>query len=163
MGIYLPEMPCKFCGKPLGSDKDQLIGFAAWVSSNPLILELNDTVVHRRCLSQWEKRDDFIKAYNQAMKRNKYGQLKIDRNGQVRYKKCFPLRAFAAGLIIRLYIYIRGFSDRILGLFKGTKTCDPATACPFCNKPLRSSRAKQCPHCSADWHDPKNVKGLPVP
>jgi hypothetical protein len=25
--------------------------------------------------------------------------------------------------------------------------------CPYCGKPVRTSRARQCPHCFADWHD----------
>jgi hypothetical protein len=25
--------------------------------------------------------------------------------------------------------------------------------CPFCGKPLRTSRAKQCRHCGQDWHE----------
>ena len=25
--------------------------------------------------------------------------------------------------------------------------------CPFCNKILRSKKARQCPHCLEDWHD----------
>ena len=28
----------------------------------------------------------------------------------------------------------------------------PGPPCPFCGKPLRTSRAKQCPHCLSDWH-----------
>lgn len=28
----------------------------------------------------------------------------------------------------------------------------PGTPCPLCGKPLRTSRARQCPHCGADWH-----------
>lgn len=27
------------------------------------------------------------------------------------------------------------------------------TACPYCGKPLRPERAKQCPHCFKSWHD----------
>jgi hypothetical protein len=25
--------------------------------------------------------------------------------------------------------------------------------CPYCGGPLRTARARQCPHCLADWHD----------
>lgn len=32
--------------------------------------------------------------------------------------------------------------------------------CPYCGKPLRTSRAKQCQHCLLDWHDPDNVRKL---
>lgn len=28
----------------------------------------------------------------------------------------------------------------------------PGPPCPFCGKPLRTSKARQCPHCHADWH-----------
>ncbi len=29
--------------------------------------------------------------------------------------------------------------------------------CPYCGKPLRTTFAKQCRHCGADWHDSENV------
>jgi len=32
--------------------------------------------------------------------------------------------------------------------------------CPYCERPLRSARAKQCRHCHRDWHDSENVKKL---
>jgi hypothetical protein len=32
--------------------------------------------------------------------------------------------------------------------------------CPYCGKPLKSARAKQCPHCSMDWHDPVHPRSL---
>lgn len=34
--------------------------------------------------------------------------------------------------------------------------------CPYCGKSLKTALAKQCPHCSMDWHDPKNPKRLGV-
>lgn len=32
--------------------------------------------------------------------------------------------------------------------------------CPYCGKPLRTSLAKQCPHCLMDWHEPDNPRSL---
>ena len=36
----------------------------------------------------------------------------------------------------------------------------PGKPCPYCDKPLRTSLAKQCPHCLMDWHDPGNPRHL---
>ena len=32
--------------------------------------------------------------------------------------------------------------------------------CPYCGQPLKTARAKQCPHCFMDWHDAANPKSL---
>ena len=32
--------------------------------------------------------------------------------------------------------------------------------CPYCGKPLKTSRAKQCPHCNMDWHNAAKPKRL---
>ncbi len=36
----------------------------------------------------------------------------------------------------------------------------PGPPCPYCQKPLRTTLAKQCPHCLMDWHDPENPRNL---
>jgi hypothetical protein len=30
---------------------------------------------------------------------------------------------------------------------------DLDTTCPFCGKPLRTKKSKQCPHCFKSWHN----------
>jgi len=35
--------------------------------------------------------------------------------------------------------------------------------CPYCDGNLRSAKARQCPECLQDWHDPDNVKTLGSP
>jgi hypothetical protein len=36
----------------------------------------------------------------------------------------------------------------------------PGPPCPYCGKELRTSLAKQCPHCLMQWRDPNNPKKI---
>ena len=36
-----------------------------------------------------------------------------------------------------------------------SKRFDYKSSCPYCGKPLRTSKAKQCPHCFKSWHKHK--------
>lgn len=35
----------------------------------------------------------------------------------------------------------------------------PGPPCPYCGRPLRTSKARQCPHCHTDWHPPREPAG----
>ncbi|MEM7245448.1 MAG: hypothetical protein AAF533_08890 [Acidobacteriota bacterium] len=45
----------------------------------------------------------------------------------------------------------------------GVHEADPVTPCPYCGEPLRTPKAKQCPHCKADWHVPGKLRRLGDP
>jgi predicted Zn-ribbon and HTH transcriptional regulator len=38
--------------------------------------------------------------------------------------------------------------------------CTRIAVCPECGYKLRSKKARQCPNCLLDWHDPENPKNL---
>ena len=62
------------------------------------------------------------------------------------------LRAFTSCPIswAKLWVLHSGRADAV-----GT-----TAPCPYCGKPLKTARARQCQHCLMDWHDPNNVKKL---
>lgn len=37
---------------------------------------------------------------------------------------------------------------------------DTTAPCPYCGKPLKTARARQCPLCFMDWHEPENPRSL---
>jgi hypothetical protein len=46
--------------------------------------------------------------------------------------------------------------DRTLEGHGSAKT-RTGTACPYCGRPLRTERAKQCFECGTDWHDTSKI------
>lgn len=88
MALFEPDSTkCPLCGCVV-SESDDIIGFTFLGSYDPLIQPLDDSVVHRTCLSRWKDRDAFVQAWNRAAGATQFGrnrQLTVDETGQVRY------------------------------------------------------------------------------
>jgi hypothetical protein len=69
------------------SSSQNLLGFAKVCSDDPLVCLLDDSVCHQDCMSRWQHRDDFVRAWNrQAIYGlGPYWFLEVTRSGEVRY------------------------------------------------------------------------------
>lgn len=86
MALFMDGMCCPICGQPM-TDRQDIIGFTAVFSGNPLVRRLDDGVCHRACLGRWEFRDEFVRAWNRVAM---YGLgpswfLEVTRSGEVQY------------------------------------------------------------------------------
>ena len=71
-----------------------------------------------------------------------------------------PVLVAAVLVIVKTLVALGGYAtERAQAMAgsndQGASDSDPVALCPNCAKPLRTTRAKQCPHCLADWHDTK--------
>ena len=86
MPIYFPDSGCVICGKPVGNNPNEIIGFDFIEVPQPEFRRFGDTVAHVSCLSAWERRDEFIAVWNQALSEHFAGKaLVVDTNGRVDY------------------------------------------------------------------------------
>ncbi|OVE75339.1 hypothetical protein BVX97_04970 [bacterium E08(2017)] len=89
MALVHPDMNCPFCGDRLGDDQSNIIGFTFLDIRHRDFECLDDSACHRSCLSQWEKRDDFITFWNQQLRASlgfDAQQLFVDQSGLVDYR-----------------------------------------------------------------------------
>lgn len=87
MALFDPGSPCPLCGSPINLDDDH-IGFTFLGSYDTNVALLDDGVVHRKCLSEWENRDSFVETWN-AEAKGCLGEghlLEITPSGEVEYK-----------------------------------------------------------------------------
>ncbi len=86
MALFSELTPCSLCGEAIGTDADTTIGFTYLASSNPLVAQLDDTVVHQACLDSWEERDEFVAAWNREAKSVLSQELIVTKDGHVEYR-----------------------------------------------------------------------------
>jgi hypothetical protein len=87
MPLFGSTTPCAVCGDPIGSDHNNILGFDFITEQVPLdFLRFGDAVAHVSCLSRWERRDEFIEAWNRALSEYFAGKaLRIGANHRVEY------------------------------------------------------------------------------
>lgn len=86
MALYYPEAPCSVCGHAIGTDMSNIIGFNFIEIPQRDFQHFADGLAHISCLSSWERRDEFIEAWNRALSEYYVGkELRIDGDGRVTY------------------------------------------------------------------------------
>ncbi len=86
MPLYYPTSGCALCGKPLGTNKDDIIGFDFIEIAEADFQRFADCLSHVSCLSAWRRRDEFIGAWNHALSEYYTGKtLYVAEDGRVRY------------------------------------------------------------------------------
>ena len=86
MALYDEVTPCSICGDAVGTDANSIIGFTYLGSSHQLVAMLDDSVVHRACLDNWESRDEFVAAWNRESQGVLFDKLVVTENGHVDYQ-----------------------------------------------------------------------------
>lgn len=107
MALFEPGRPCPLCGSPINLNDDH-IGFTFLGSNDTKVALLDDGVVHRKCLSDWDDRDAFVEAWN-AEAKVRLGQehmLEITQSGEVQYESERRGREFG-GFLWRLRRFLR--------------------------------------------------------
>jgi hypothetical protein len=86
MPLYYPTSGCALCGKPIGTNPDDIIGFDFIEIPEHDFQRFADCLAHVSCLSAWQRRDEFIAAWNQALSEYYTGKtLYVAGDGRVRY------------------------------------------------------------------------------
>jgi hypothetical protein len=86
MALYYPEAPCAVCGEAIGADERNILGFDFIEIPQREFQHFGDGLAHISCLSSWERRDEFIQAWNRALGEYYVGkQLRVDGDGRVDY------------------------------------------------------------------------------
>jgi len=86
--MYYPNAGCAICGRPIGTDTNNILGFDLIEFPEPdfPFHRFADGFAHISCLSNWERRDEFIEKWNRALREYYVGkELRVDNKGRVTY------------------------------------------------------------------------------
>jgi hypothetical protein len=101
MALVCELTPCLLCDKPVMAPPSDCLGFGCLHELLGGDFEkFMDNVAHVSCLSRWERRDEFLRVWNAALRKHFRGkQLFVGNDGLVRYTdeaKWEPRRNFMA-------------------------------------------------------------------
>lgn len=63
MALFRDGQICYLCRTPMTGDQD-LLGFTYVATGIPIVKPLDDSVCHRKCMSEWSERDRFVLSWN---------------------------------------------------------------------------------------------------
>ena len=98
MALFYDGCVCAICHKPLIWEQD-LLGFTFVGSRHPLVQMFDDSICHRDCMSRWEHRDEFVKAWNHGAMDGlgPHYFLELTPSGDVRYLSWFGRQLYRVG------------------------------------------------------------------
>ena len=67
MALCYPTLPCAVCGQPIGTDESNILGFNCIDIPERDFQHFADGLAHISCLSSWDRRDEFMEAWNRAL------------------------------------------------------------------------------------------------
>jgi hypothetical protein len=86
MALYYPKAPCAVCAQAIDTDQSNILGFDFIEIPQRDFQHFGDGFAHISYLSNWERRDEFIEAWNRALSEYYAGkELRIDGDGRVAY------------------------------------------------------------------------------
>ncbi|MCE5328256.1 MAG: hypothetical protein LLG01_17770 [Planctomycetaceae bacterium] len=100
------------------SDNDDVIGFTFIGSLNDLIRPFDDSVVHTACLTEWERCDEFMLAWNKEAGPllGRGHELTTGWHSRVRYKRdWFTGLVLMLGFLLSPYFLFRSAINRFRG------------------------------------------------
>jgi hypothetical protein len=84
--IFCGKTKCPLCQEIITAD-DEVVATSAFIADrNDPLWQYSDAAFHRRCFASWEKREEFVRRFNETMKQFVFGNGKCQQmqdNGSI--------------------------------------------------------------------------------